>query len=147
MMPSPKRLGLLLTTCATLVISLPSISHSQDCKVIDRDIVSIDGVEYLYFSQDRMTKISTDLRMYELVAKENLILKDTNSALKNNVAVLESQLSFYQKQVDAMMNAPVRTSSEKDGYTLYPVLGAFILGNLTSSIAYGYWSSQAAKMR
>ena len=137
-------LKILLTIFAALVINSQS-AYGQTCQVKDQDIVQIDGIDYIYLSKDRSRKIKDDLALYKLEKERTTLLEAKNKELTSQLVFLKDQLDFYQKQVSLLLSESKPKQAEIP--TMYPVVGAFILGNLTSSLAFGYWSSQISRVK
>lgn len=118
-----------------LVISVfllfPNTSYSQ-CLVLDDDKISIDGKEYSYFSEARTAKMAKDLKQLPLYKERVEMLEIKN---RQNEAIIK----FYQAQVDVLINKkdPVVVNNDN---SIYPVIGAYVLGNVSSAILFGYWS-------
>lgn len=139
-----KFLKIFLMIFAVLVTDIRYAS-GQDCKIIDSDIVEIKGEQFLVLSKDRSKKIKDDLELFSLTKRENALLEAKNRELTSQLVFLKDQLSFYQKQVSMLLAEPKTKNMEVPA--IYPVVGAFILGNLTSSLAFGYWSSQISRVQ
>lgn len=114
-------------------------AQAQECRVIGEEQVLVNGKEYAIISHERLSKITLGLRTKELLEEENALLKQNNEVLKNNMKIMTAQVKFYEKQL-SLFTSKLEISASQNN--MYPVVGAFILGNLTSGLAYGFWSSR-----
>jgi len=119
---------IILVTLSTLGIS--NTSNAQECIVISPDVIKIDDVQYAYFSNERVDKIRKDLELFTLYKQRVEILERQNKDLKAFVA-------FLQKQVDILITQPPSTSEHVD---IYPIMGAYIIGNISASLLFGFWN-------
>lgn len=121
----------LLSGTLAISLSFPSVSLAQQCRVIDADKVEINSVEYAYFSRERLNKITRDLELIPTYKERIALLEEQNKQQKFII-------QFLQSQVDLFVNKPLPETNKPESN--YHVAGAYLLGNVTASLLFGYWS-------